>query len=94
MTSVFIPTQTLAVDNTYYEIERIVGRRVKNGIEQYRVKWRGYSWQENTWEPKDMFNEQGLNAIDLYNASLSQVKEASLPSVTKELSTQENTEKV
>jgi hypothetical protein len=33
-----------------YEVEEIVGKKwVKNKM-HYRVKWRGYSLQESTWE--------------------------------------------
>ena len=44
-----------------YEVEAIVGKRVKRGIVQYRVKWRGYDVSENTWEPVSNLR----NCVDL-----------------------------
>ncbi|XXQ39288.1 Chromo domain-containing protein [Plasmodiophora brassicae] len=47
-------------DGDHYEVEAIVGRRVLKypskdpqgkGAVQFRVKWKGYSHQDNTWEP-------------------------------------------
>ena len=35
------------LDPSYSEVERIVGKRVENGITQYRVKWIGHSNRYN-----------------------------------------------
>lgn len=35
-----------------YEVEKIVGKRIYKKHVQYLVKWKGYSENENTWEPK------------------------------------------
>ena len=34
-----------------YVVESIVDKRISNNIVEYRVKWRGYTDEENTWEP-------------------------------------------
>mmetsp|Transcript_38796 Transcript_38796/g.66578 ORF Transcript_38796/g.66578 Transcript_38796/m.66578 type:complete len:107 (-) Transcript_38796:78-398(-) len=43
-----------------YEVEQILGRRDKDGVEEFLIKWRNYSYKENTWEPID--NLVGCNA--------------------------------
>jgi hypothetical protein len=34
-----------------YVVEKIVGKRISDDQIEYRVKWEGYSEEENTWEP-------------------------------------------
>ena len=34
-----------------YLIEKIIGKRFRNNVLQYKVKWLGYSIKESTWEP-------------------------------------------
>jgi chromodomain-containing protein len=36
-----------------YEVERILQKRVRKGKTQYLVKWKGYDYSENTWEPTE-----------------------------------------
>ena len=44
-----------------YEIEKILGhRRRKDGKSRYLVKWKGYSYEESTWEPSTNFKKQTL----------------------------------
>merc|ERR1719186_2043535 len=35
-----------------YEVEKIVDNRRHRGIKQFRVKWKGYGDDMNTWEPE------------------------------------------
>lgn len=39
-----------------YEVERIVGKRVRFGKVEYRVKWVGYPESDNTWQAVDTMN--------------------------------------
>jgi hypothetical protein len=39
-----------------YVVEKIVGKRYKGDTIEYRVKWEGYSEEENTWEPCESLN--------------------------------------
>nr|3G7L_A Chain A, Chromo domain-containing protein 1 [Schizosaccharomyces pombe] len=40
-------------DADVYEVEDILADRVnKNGINEYYIKWAGYDWYDNTWEPE------------------------------------------
>jgi hypothetical protein len=46
-----------------YVVERIMMRRVKNGLYEYLVQWEGYNSDERTWEP-----EQQIKHTDAYEA--------------------------
>lgn len=44
-----------------YQVEKIVGQAMINGIIHYRVKWQGFSSAEDTWEPVE--NLEGCNDL-------------------------------
>jgi hypothetical protein len=39
-------------DNSW-EVEKIVGERMKDGRRQYQLKWKGWNSSDNTWEDED-----------------------------------------
>jgi Chromo (CHRromatin Organisation MOdifier) domain len=39
-----------------YEVEKILDQQVRNGITEYLIPWKGYTLDENTWEPTKNLN--------------------------------------
>lgn len=40
-----------------YVVDRIVDERLHNGKREFRVRWTGYSQDDDTWEPASHFND-------------------------------------
>ncbi|XP_017771840.1 PREDICTED: polycomb group protein Pc [Nicrophorus vespilloides] len=51
-----------------YAAEKIIKKRIRKGIVEYYVKWKGWSNRHNTWEPEVNILDSRL--IDLYERSL------------------------
>nr|1PDQ_A Chain A, Polycomb protein [Drosophila melanogaster] len=47
-----------------YAAEKIIQKRVKKGVVEYRVKWKGWNQRYNTWEPEVNILDRRL--IDIY----------------------------
>jgi hypothetical protein len=47
-----------------FEVERIIGKRVRNGRAEYHVKWADYDEAEATWEPADNVELGARDAVD------------------------------
>ena len=50
-------------DDAQYVVEKILDKKeAEDGTWLYRVKWRGYSYEENTWEPiENLTDDTGNN---------------------------------
>lgn len=51
-----LPSNENDNEENEFEIEKVIGKRIRNGTIQYRVKWKGYDVADSTWEPIDNFN--------------------------------------
>ncbi|XP_018327322.1 polycomb group protein Pc [Agrilus planipennis] len=51
-----------------YAAERIMKKRIRKGVVEYLVKWKGWSQKHNTWEPEE--NILDVRLIDLFERSL------------------------
>uniref|UniRef100_A0A1B6GIV9 Chromo domain-containing protein n=1 Tax=Cuerna arida TaxID=1464854 RepID=A0A1B6GIV9_9HEMI len=65
-----------------YEVEEVVGMRVKNGKKEFRIRWKGYKADDDTWEP-----EKHLSCQDLIKAYLDEHKDDVVETTTKKTPT-------
>ena len=67
------------------EIEEILDKRVVNGKEKYKVKWKGFPIEDSTWEPIEHFRGDYAALIEDFE------KTAKKPKVKKEIVEEEKT---
>jgi chromobox protein 1/chromobox protein 5 len=60
--SLLVPTENAATRENYsitddtYEVEKIIAKRTNKGRTEYRIRWKGYSEKDDTWEPTENLN--------------------------------------
>lgn len=51
-----------------YQVEKVIGKRIKGGKPLYKVKWEGYPLSQCTWEPLENL-QNVLDLVDEYEKS-------------------------
>jgi transposase InsO family protein len=51
---------TASSDDEAFQVDKILGHKMHGREHMYHVKWKGYTTDEATWEPADMFNDEGM----------------------------------
>ena len=57
-----VPEPTLVDGEIHYEVEEILDSRIYRNKLQYLIAWKGYSYEQNSWEPADKVNADELIA--------------------------------
>jgi len=54
--------------NETYKVEEIVGKRQKKNMQiQYKIKWKGYSDEYNTWEDSELIEHEAGSLVSQYD---------------------------
>jgi len=63
-----------SADEAEYEVDRIVDDRVEDNEKQYLIRWKGFTAEDDTWEP--VTNLDCPEIIDAYEEAKRKKKEA------------------
>ena len=53
-----------APEDFFWEVERVIGRRIRRGRAEYLIRWKGCSENDNTWEPAANLCDTASEYID------------------------------
>lgn len=71
---------------TYWEIEGIVGERMRGNKKQYRVRWVGFSAKHDSWVPEEHSLEDCPEAVEEYLDREAKKRAAQESEVSEEIS--------
>lgn len=61
-------------EGEYYEVEKVVGKRIENDGVKWKIRWKGCREDEDTWEPDEMLSDSALEEAKLYEKKLKEEK--------------------
>eukprot|EP00559_Dactyliosolen_fragilissimus_P006172 CAMPEP_0184870614 /NCGR_PEP_ID=MMETSP0580-20130426/38140_1 /TAXON_ID=1118495 /ORGANISM="Dactyliosolen fragilissimus" /LENGTH=1203 /DNA_ID=CAMNT_0027372785 /DNA_START=128 /DNA_END=3740 /DNA_ORIENTATION=- len=53
-------------NDVYWEVEKVVGRRKRNGSIEYLIRWKGCPDSQNTWEPSENLCDTAMDEAKIY----------------------------
>lgn len=53
-----------APEDFFWEVEKVIGRRIRRGRAEYLIRWKGCSENDNTWEPAANLCDTASEYID------------------------------
>eukprot|EP00956_Cyclotella_meneghiniana_P026276 scaffold56361_cov71-Cyclotella_meneghiniana.AAC.5 len=62
-------------EDLYWEVESVMGRRVRKGREEYLIRWKGCGDKNDTWEPADNLCDAALEEASRCMGSQKNIKE-------------------
>jgi transposase InsO family protein len=48
--------EDIEANDAEYEVEKILDKRTRKGVTEYKIRWKGYSNEDDTWEPTSHLN--------------------------------------
>lgn len=51
----------------YYVIEKIVGKKTIKGKVYYRIRWHGFTPDDDTWEPREQLLKDAPSVVNRYD---------------------------
>jgi len=59
-----------AIEDFFWEVESVVGRRIHRGRVEYLIRWKGCSEEDNTWEPTANLCDSAMEEAMKYTQAL------------------------